>query len=322
MLTRLEELPNELFLYMFCTYFDGVQLYKSFFGINSRFNSLLKSLKNIYLRLEYSEDDESIKFFSTQVVSLYIGSRHNSQRFVPFLIHVRSITLVDPTMIQIMNLLEIGNNLEHVSILWSNPYLMNIISVRSFYELIFSSSSSENLRSCRLCLPQSHSLYLEPKQCSLPLLHSAHIQISLPIADFRRIIRLCPNLIRLEIEIIENNDNEELTLILNHFEHINIRRFHISNLISLDIFDIYIGYLPYIENVYISMKFSSDLMDIFEQFSSLINRIDYLKEFYFYFSTNILKLGENELEIIQKLNPFFSNINIRNEDNQIIFTTQ
>ncbi|CAF1659893.1 unnamed protein product, partial [Rotaria magnacalcarata] len=160
-----EEIPNELILYIFCTYFDGVQLHKNFFGLNSRFDTLIKSINNIHLRLEYQDDDNSLDLFSSKATSLYIGSKHRSIHFIPFLINVRSITLVDPTIIQIMNLLEIGKTLERISIIWSNPYLINEMSARSFYELIFSASSSENLRSCRFYLPKSHCLYLEPKQC-------------------------------------------------------------------------------------------------------------------------------------------------------------
>jgi hypothetical protein len=164
MYTCLEDLPNELFLDMFCLYFDGVQLYKIFFGLNSRFNYLLKSLNNISLHLEDSNDDKSLNLFSKKVVSLYLSSKHKSIKFIPLLINIRSITLVDPTVIQIMNLLEISENLEHISILWSNSYSINLISARAFYELIFSASSSKIIRSCRFYLPECHKLYLEPKQ--------------------------------------------------------------------------------------------------------------------------------------------------------------
>src|SRR5690349_181060 len=113
MLTCLEDLPNELFFHIFSIYFDGVQLYKIFFGLNSRFNYLLKSLNNIYLRLEDSNDDKCLNFFSTNIISLYIGSKHKSIHFIPLLINIRSITLVDPTIIQIIYLLEISQNLKY-----------------------------------------------------------------------------------------------------------------------------------------------------------------------------------------------------------------
>ena len=321
MCTHFEDLPNELFLELFRTYFDGVQLYKSFFGLNYRFDSLLKSLNNIYLRLQYSDDDQTFNLFSTKIISLYIHSQHKTIKFLPFLVNVRSITLVHPGIIQIRNLLEIGKRLEYISILWSNPDEIDIISVRLFYELIFCASSSKNLRSCRFYLPQSHSLYIEPRSCSLPLLHSIYVQITIPIGDFRRILRLCPNLIRCEIEIVDNiGHNEERIIVLSHNEHINIRRFHISNLLSLDIFDIYIGYLPKLENLYISMKFNLFPMDLFKQLSNLIHRIDYLKNFHFHFSTDSWNLGQKQLETLQLINPFFQNLSIKYQNNQIILT--
>ncbi|CAF0858462.1 unnamed protein product [Rotaria sordida] len=318
--THFEELPNELILHIFSTYFDGVQLYKSFFGLNSRYDHLIKSINNIHLRLEYQDDDKSLYLFSTKVISIYIGQKHRSINFIPLLINVRSVTLVDPTIIQIINLLDIGKNLEHASIIWSNPYLINSMSARSFYELIFSASSCESLRSCRLYLPKSHSLYLEPKHCTLLLLCSIYVQLSIPSVDFRRIIRLCPNLIRLEIEIIDDTDsNEEKIIVLSHYQHVNIRRFHIYNLLSLDIFDILMVYIPNIENIYISMKFPSHPIDVFEHLSSIINRIEHLKEFHFHFTTDFWNLGQHQLETIKQMNPFFSNILIQNDDDEIIF---
>ncbi|CAF4596047.1 unnamed protein product [Rotaria socialis] len=248
-----EEIPNELILYIFCTYFDGIQLYKNFFELNSRFNTLIKSINNIHLRLEYQDNDKSLDLFSSKAISLYIA---------------------DPTIIQIVNLLKIGKTIEHISIIWSNPYLINEMSARSFHELIFSANSSENLRSCRFYLPKSHCLYLEPKQCILPLLHSIYVQISIPSVDCRRTIRLCPNLVRLEIEIIDNIDNqEERITVVSHCQHANIRRFHIYNLLSLDVFDILMGYLPNLANLYISMRLSSHPMDVFEQLSNYFQRM-------------------------------------------------
>jgi hypothetical protein len=321
MSTRLEDLPNELFFQIFSVYFDGVQLYKIFFGLNSRFNCLLKSLNNIYLRLEDSNDNQSINLFSTKVISLYIGSKHQSIKFLPLLINIRSITLVDPTIIQILNLLEISHHLEHISILWSNPYSVNLISVRSFYELIFSASSSESLRSCRFYLPENHSAYFEPKHISFSFLRSIYVQISIPLADFRRLIHLCPHLIRFEIEIIDNSySNEETIIVFNYHEHVNIRRFHIYNLLSLDIFHIYIEHLPNLENLYISMTFPSHPIDVFQQLSQIIYRINHLKNFHFRFSTDFCNLDQQQLEKLKQINPFFENISIQNEDDEIVFT--
>ncbi|CAF1267899.1 unnamed protein product [Rotaria sp. Silwood1] len=318
--TRFEQLPNEVIFNIFSNYFDGVQLYKSFFGLNSRYNNLIKSLNNIHLHLECQDDDKCIYLYSTKVISLYIGQKHRSINFIPLLINVRSVTIVDPTILQIIYLLDIGQNLEHASIIWSNIYLINSISARSFYELIFSASSSNNLRSCRFYLPKSHSLYLEPKHCILPLLRTIHVQLSIPSVDFRRIIRLCPNLIRLDVEIIDDiYSNEEKIIVLSHYQHINIRRFHIYNLLSLDIFDILMGYLPNLEKLYISMKFPSHPIDVFEQLSSIIHRIDRLKELHFRLTTDFWNLGQHQLEQVKQINPFFANIFIENQDDEIIF---
>jgi hypothetical protein len=320
MFTHFQDLPNELFLEIFSSYFHGGELYKTFFGLNFRFDCLLKSLKNIYLRLEHSNDDQTFNLFSTKVISLFINSKHKSIHFIPLFVNIRSITLVDPTIIQIRNLLEIGKSVEYISIFWSNVHEIDLISVRAFYELIFCACSSENLRSCRFYLPKSHSLYIEPKCCSLILLTSLYVQITIPISDFRRILRLCPNLIRIEIEIVDNiTDNEETIILLNHYEHFNIRRFHIYNLLSFQILDIYIQYLPKLENLFISMKFNSFSMDLFQQLSNLIDRIDYLNKFHFRFSIDSCNSDQQQLKTIQLINTFFQNLSIEKQDHQIIF---
>jgi hypothetical protein len=163
---------------------------------------------------------------------------------------------------------------------------------------------------------------LEPKYCSLPLLHSIYVQLSIPLADFRRIIRLCPNLVRLEIEIVDNGySNEEIILVLSPDEHIHIRRFHIYNLLSFDIFDIYIEHLPNLENLYISMNFTAYPWDVFRQFSNLIDRINHLKEFHFRFSTFFCNFDHQQLERLKQLNPFFVNILIENENEKFIFSS-
>ncbi|UJR24763.1 hypothetical protein I4U23_006137 [Adineta vaga] len=312
MFTHFEDLPNELFIYLFTNYFHGVQLYNIFYGLNIRLNYLLKSLNKIHLRLENSTDDQCIDLFSTNIISLFINSQHKSIHFIPLLINICAITLIDPTIIQIMNLLEISKHLQYISIRWSNLNEINLMSVRIFYELIFSANASNNLRSCRLYLPESHSYYLEPKHCTLPLLHTIYVQISQPLADFRRILRLCPNLHRLEIELIDFTD--EIMILCNYQEHIHIRRFHIHNLTSLNVFNIYIGYLPNVENLYISMNIPLDTLEFFKQLSQSIHRIDRLKEFHCRLSTKFRTCNDDKLEIFKEFNPFFAQIHLEYED--------
>ncbi|CAF4128831.1 unnamed protein product, partial [Rotaria sp. Silwood1] len=48
MSTRLESLPNELLIDVF-TYFDISNLYHSFWGINQRFNNLVRTMKSFSL---------------------------------------------------------------------------------------------------------------------------------------------------------------------------------------------------------------------------------------------------------------------------------
>lgn len=320
MSTCLEDLPNELFLHLFATYFDGGQSYRTFFSLNARLDRLLKSLDRIHLRLDNTDDDRALELFATKAISVHIGPAHRSVKFSSALKHVRSVTLVDPSVVQIMYLLQIGQHLEHAHVIWSNPHVIDLVSARAFYELIFSAGAVESLRSCRLFLPPGHSSYLEPKHCTLPQLYSLYAQISVPMADFRRLLRLCPNLSRLELEIVDDGySNSETLIFVGHLEHEHIRQFHVHNLLSLDVLDIYLGSLSRVEQLYISTKLPAHPLDVFKQLARVIHRLNRLRTFRFRVATGGWNLGHQRLELVRNLHPFFAHTRVESDDDEIFF---
>ena len=72
MSTRLEDLPNELFLHLF-NYLDIRTLFHSFWGLNRRLNDIIHSINDLSLILE---KDERIlmEVFSRQIIRLKLNT--------------------------------------------------------------------------------------------------------------------------------------------------------------------------------------------------------------------------------------------------------
>ena len=71
MLTRFEDLPNELLVDIF-SYFDVPNLYSTFWSLNRRLNNVLASLRNLSLRIDETQSD-CIETFAEQVSRLKIS---------------------------------------------------------------------------------------------------------------------------------------------------------------------------------------------------------------------------------------------------------
>ncbi|CAF3457699.1 unnamed protein product, partial [Rotaria sp. Silwood2] len=77
-LTTMESLPNEILIDLY-QYFDGREVYKIFYNLNSRFNSLLQSLSHLSLYFQ-SPFDNIIDYnmiLSSQIYTLNIYSKQN-----------------------------------------------------------------------------------------------------------------------------------------------------------------------------------------------------------------------------------------------------
>ena len=69
----LEQLPNELFFYLF-TFMDIHDLYRAFWGLNSRLNNLLQSCQNPCLIFDETNDLLLMKSYAPYVTQLTIDT--------------------------------------------------------------------------------------------------------------------------------------------------------------------------------------------------------------------------------------------------------
>lgn len=96
-LTKLEDLPNELF-YEIQHYLTLNDIYESFFNLNDRFNDSLLSMINLHFEIRSSVNDQnSIRnYFSSRITSLIIPLNSSSVSIGNIYPNVRSIIFYRP----------------------------------------------------------------------------------------------------------------------------------------------------------------------------------------------------------------------------------
>ena len=184
-------LPNELFKDIF-QYVSTYDLFNSFYHLNFRFNSLVKSQDNLYLTLEEDWDNEQpiIPFYAPYAKTLTI--KHDEPIDFSYFSNVHSLKLCMPTAQQCNDILShVLPNLTHLKIL--NLYHSN--HTEQLCRLIFS-SSFPNLRTCQIdqmTLNHIHSNY------SLSLQQLTVSTCSWKTNMFPYLFNACPNLFYLGV---------------------------------------------------------------------------------------------------------------------------
>jgi hypothetical protein len=113
-ITHLEDLPNELFYILF-SYFNINELYKSIFGLNSRFNNLLNSHSCYYLCLESETNLDIINIFASKIKNIYINGNSNFVPLTPFY-NSLSVLILEKLTENYLDELPLLIHLEHLDI--------------------------------------------------------------------------------------------------------------------------------------------------------------------------------------------------------------
>ena len=216
-IASLESFPNELLLELF-EYISPDHLYQTFFHLNTRFHSLIHSLRNLRVILVENWDDHeySVPFYASQISSLII--KHDHPMDFSFYRNLRSLKLSRPTNEQ-CNAIQSTflPNLEHLFI--SNFYFSD--RSEQLCQSIFS-STFPCLQTCqidRMTFTSSHSL-------STSSLRQLTISPSTWKSNFYPIIfQSCPNLTDLRIQRLRKLP---FALSFDHlFSHSALRSFKI-----------------------------------------------------------------------------------------------
>ena len=190
--SRLEILPNEIFIDIF-QYFNARDLYRAFYNLNSRFNTLLQSLDNLVLTLSkndfnnYNEYEMCIPYVDTLILDsetdIYLNSFTN----------IRRLKLLSPTNVQLNELQSaILPSLEHLSIGNNSNFFDPPDGIYEFNicEKIFS-NTYPHLKTCTLLLENIFfSLSFANQLLQLRILKLQLINFSI----YQSILSQCPNL--------------------------------------------------------------------------------------------------------------------------------
>jgi hypothetical protein len=195
-ISSIELFPNELLIEIF-EYLSPYDLYKTFYNLNSHFNSIINSLENLRLILQEDWDNKQqvTPFFATQISTLVI--KHDELIHFSSYSNIHSLKLSMPTADQ-CNAIQpsLFPNLEYLYI--SNLFFSD--HSEQLCRLIFSPSFFR-LRICqldRMTLDDGHSYYSSTLRQLIisPSTWKSNM--------FKQIFNACPNLIHLRILRLRN----------------------------------------------------------------------------------------------------------------------
>lgn len=295
--STLEIFPDELFFEIF-EYIPLNDLYRAFFGLNKRFNIILKNLPNLLAEWTTHTDDRVIDIFSSCTTRLVVwrGGNLNLHRFK----RLRSLKLALPTMEQ-CNEIQPSSKLEHLHIETSS------ISSRitDQISILFLKNAFPNLRTCRIDEIQFDTDTFQPK----PSLYSLSTRTRHPA----RLLSMCPMLIYLRINLNDNISEFPLSDI-----HLNLLRLEIgiySTEINLSIIESILLLTPNLTRFTLDGPCNpppQNQLDLCSLASVFTRCLSKLRSIYVSLPLNDSqsdpKEFENEKESLKKLHPLFNHV--------------
>ena len=194
-MVHLEDLPDEIFVHDIFPWFPWQGLYHAFFGLNQRFNDMLRSTSHLKFTVQSDNADAppSLMFFAPCIRSLEVWLGQFDVE--PFSGPIRSLILHYPSLRQ-RNAIRLANfpYLEHLNLAYplEDTELLRVIFSNAF----------PHLKKCRF-----DRTLVDPSWPGSSTLCSLAISINLA-QDAIVVLRVCPNLRRLHIIIYETWDDD------------------------------------------------------------------------------------------------------------------
>jgi len=183
-----EQLPNELLIDI-CKYLDARDLYRAFYNLNSRFNTLLRSLNNLCLTLLKSSPNERnyYKTFASYIYTLKLG--YKADIILNDFPNVRRLEFLVPSYDQMKQLQSgIYPYLEYLSI--GYKHILFSTDLPNLCKKIFS-NGFPYLKSCDLFEPKT--VYVVPSSTQLTELCRLKVD-NISFSTYQNILLTCPNL--------------------------------------------------------------------------------------------------------------------------------
>jgi hypothetical protein len=290
MSTRFEQFPNEIFFDLFI-YFDIPNLYYSFWGINQRFNNILRSLNNLSFVIE-NNNSLFIDIFARQIVRLKIKTSQaiDLSRFT----NLHFLELCRASDIQME---QIRSDIMPKLVSLSISTAFHISLPLELIEEIFSNGFRflHNAHLCRLDTFQN-----SPRFQSLSL-HSLHITC-IDSNVIPQILLACPNLSSFYITFFGQNDHI-LPPSSPSYDHL-LEKFSLNdpyNKLSFETIHILFLYIPNVKYLFLQFLCRVPFIQLIE---SILNQLQQLNQF----ECDILEYANTpimDIEDIQQMNECF-----------------
>ncbi|CAF1055552.1 unnamed protein product [Adineta steineri] len=241
MSSLIEDLPNELLFDVF-QYLDTRDLYESFWGLNHRFNNILRSLKDLSLTME-KNNPSLLTIFASRIARLEVNTWHEID-LIQF-INLKSLILHRTTRNQITQIRpNVIPKLVSLSIslafdFWSSAQLAQDVFSNGFPSL-------RNADLGRVDVPYTRSWSLSPYLYPVCVCSADPIIVPLILAS-------CPRLRNLQVQIF--GDNHRIDLPSLHLHH-PLRRFTFVDshgILSLHDINLLLIYMPNIECIHLTL---------------------------------------------------------------------
>lgn len=264
---QLENLPNELFFYLF-KYFNSQDLFRIFNNLNSRFNSLIKSVHHLSLSIKTNNSniEENFQFYFPYIYKLHIGQdvSINLNQFLQ-LHHLILNHPIDTLLTQLIT--------------HEFPYLEKLIitdrsltlNMSHIHQKIFSNGFSSLHSFISFAAIQTIDGWTQSS--TLRILKIGYIELSI----YKAILSTCPNLYFLRLTLPFT-----LELLSNVKPHENLKRIVLNipynTKFANNIYSKYLQHTPNLEQLTINgmyvIRINKDVLLDNDWFSSIIT--DYL----------------------------------------------
>ncbi|CAF2628429.1 unnamed protein product [Rotaria sp. Silwood2] len=312
-----ELLPNELLIDIF-EYLPTQDLYKTFFGLNSRLTKVINSFQEFHFEQpEFEKIDDSP--FAHHVTTLVI--QHSNKIDLTRYPKLRALKLQWPTKQQCNQTIN-QFQLEHLYIGHANyegdtQQLLEHIFINGF----------PHLHSCYLENFIGNRSIIRLSSTILPTLVSLKIFTKYS-ADIVSLLFLCPNLNRLSIKYFANasidpNIFKEWSL-LPH-KHLHALIFDSVDQMSIETIDSILAFVPNVTYLsIISPQCNTNKIHIGKIGHTLHRRLPNLRQFYTSIWLDDLPLSDNymfSIEAIQPLHPLFKQIKLSSGGRRLIISS-
>jgi len=297
--TRLEHLPNELFVSIFI-YFDIRNLYNSFWGINQRINNLLRSLNNLSFIIN-KNDSLFIEIFASQIVRLKI----NTSQAIDFnqFSNLHSLELCQASDIQIEQIRsDIMPNL--INLIISTPFHI------SFPFKLIQELFSNNFRFLYHAKLSRINTFQTPLKFQSLSLHSLQITCN-DLNVISQILLACPNLFSFHVTFF--GENHHILPLSSYYDH-PLEEFFLHapyHKLSFDTIQILFLSIPNVKYLLLDCLCREPFIHLIE---SILNRLKQLNRF----ECEILESTNHnmvDIEIIQQMNECFEDLQCIEKDN-------